>query len=184
MKTIIRKNGQKVVVTNALYEAIRKNGLLEDESLENLNDGQVTTDAIEKSTTNSTADSKNSSKLKELPKEKLKKKIDKPFIMNLEFDEYGRYSNEIKKSLAALVSVYRKYVDNGFWNEPYCQVFRSEKFQKQVFNKWKRIAKILEKKSANGTLSDNEEKFLLSVNLKKSARQSMQEDVLKVYNMQ
>lgn len=99
----------------------------------------------------------------------------------LPFDQRKAYSNEIKKVLADLVDIYRMHVINGVYNEPFCQVFKSEKFQKNFYNKWRRISNILLKDEKK--VSDSDKKILATADLTKLTRQSMDEDLKKLYNL-
>ena len=168
MKTIVRKDGQKFIVTNALYEEVKRKGLLED-----LFDGKLDDDQNQ-----GVQDNQSTGKGVQNNQSIVNDKINK----SLEFNDKIKYANEIKKGLADLVDIYRMHIENGLVKEPYVTVFRSEKFQKNYYSKWRRISNILSKKDEK-MYSDSDKKILATVDLKLPPRKSMQEDLKKLYNL-
>lgn len=177
MKTIVRKDGQKFIVTNALYEEVKRKGLLED-----LFDGKLDDDQNQGVQDNQST-GKGVQNNQSIVNDKINKSIkNTDFNKSLEFNDKIKYANEIKKGLADLVDIYRMHIENGLVKEPYVTVFRSEKFQKNYYSKWRRISNILSKKDEK-MYSDSDKKILATVDLKLPPRKSMQEDLKKLYNL-
>ena len=188
MKTIVRKDGQKFIVTNALYEEVKRKGLLED-----LFDGKLEGDEeanpqnnqpVKNNQKQNAVDNPNEQELKarSFLKKLIKKSNNGSYQLALPLDKRASYANEIKNALKDLVEIYEIYTHGGIYDKPFCVVFRSEKFQKNIFKRWEKISSLMNAKDGR-VLSEKELQLLSSVDLTKPPRIAMQDEITKLYNL-
>lgn len=185
MKTVIRQDGRKFIVSNALYEEIQKKGILDEA------DGDAILRAQEapyQAMFNKEKDGEGSKDNQESVKDTTGgdsniKSIGKDKILNgedsLELTPDLRHRNQIVGILRFLYTVYMNTVKSGNGNCPFCIVCRSDKFKNRFFNVWKRIARILEKDPSVRT--DKEKEIINSFDLNGDIKQQMINHLHKIY---
>lgn len=178
MKTIIKKNGQKFIITDNLYESIRKKGLMEYEQLEL----PLPNSENEKSSSEQSSTKQQPTKQQLILNRLIKKTKEGAIQLGLPLNKRASYANEIKIALKDLLDIYKIYANKGITDEPFCIVFSSNKFQKNIFKKWEKISSLMNAKDGR-ILSKKELELLSSVDLTIPPRDAMAEETKKLYNL-
>jgi len=183
MKTIIRQDGRKFIVSNALFEEIKRKGILEDYGDLNGSKFNPTTGSYGYNNIPTSSVTSDGNQQKNQQSLNQKENINEPYKKEklLELNNQEKLYNEIMDCLARVYDVYMKFVRAGQENCPYCIVYRSDKFQRNVVQLWKRIAKIIIKDENKRT--EKEKEILSKIDFNKSMNDNMIEQVGKFYNV-